>query len=203
MLVFDAGTPEAPKHDYTFDGVRVPHVTGVIKDLTSYDMVNANDLEIARQKGTAVHKMIELWSKKDLDTDTLPDWMKPCLVQWEQFALDLGLEIRASECRLFHPIYKYATTLDLAVTARNKKGLGIIEVKRSFCAGVAIGLQTAAQAASWDANNHLPNDKIKWRGALKIKEGQAYRFEEHNDKTDWTNFLGCLVHHNLIERYKK
>lgn len=189
MLTFDEA-----KHEYCWNGAVVPHLTGIIGDLTSYDMVNADQLENARQKGTAVHKMIEYWATGV--EMTLPDWMLPVQAQWLKFVADTGIKVIASERRCYHKVYGYACTLDLAVTMRHKPGLGIVEVKRSFMAGKAIGLQTAAQAMAWE---HEGNDKILWRGALKINETSSYRFEEHENKKDWPNFVACLMHYNLLK----
>lgn len=193
MLTFDEA-----KHEYRWNGAVVPHLTGIIGDLTSYDMVSPDQLETARQKGTAVHKMIEYWSK-GVEV-SLPDWMLPVQEQWLKFVADTGIKVIASERRCFHKVYKYACTLDLAVTMRHKTGLGILEVKRSFMAGRAIGLQTAAQAMAWESEG---GEKIMWRGALKINETSSYRFDDHDAKPDakkdWPNFLACLMHYNLLK----
>jgi hypothetical protein len=195
MLTFDK-----EKHLYYWDGVHVPNVTSIISDLTSYDMVDPAKLEIARQKGTNVHWMIELWAKGELDNYELPEWMAPCLEQWLKFASDTGIQVMASERRCYNRQHRYACTLDLCCTMRGKIGLGILEVKRSFMAGKAITLQTAAQAAAWESEG---NDKISWRGAIKINENSAYRFEEHLGKDDMTSFLGCLIHYKLLNACKK
>lgn len=187
-------TFDEAKHEYRVDGVVVPHLTGIISDLTSYDMVNEAQLETARQKGTAVHKMIEYWAN-GVEVN-LPDWMLPAQAQWLKFVGDTGIKVIASERRCYHKIYGYACTLDLAVTMRHKPGIGIVEVKRSFMAGKAIGLQTAAQAAAWENEG---NEKISWRGALKINETSSYRFEDHESNKDFANFLACLMHYNLLK----
>ena len=191
MLTFNA-----EHHHYFWEGVRVPNVTSIISDLTSYDMIDKAKLEIARQKGTAVHKMVEIWSKNEMDNFEIPEWMHPVYAQWLKFVADTGIKVIASEKRCYHHQFRYATTLDLAVTMRHKEGLGIVEVKRSFMAGKAIGIQTAAQAAAWESEG---GDKIQWRGALKINETSNYRFEDHEDKKDFTNFLACLMHYNLLK----
>lgn len=192
MLEFDE-----PSHTYKWNGKLVPNVTSIISDLTSYDMVKRDDLEMARQKGTAVHKMIEYWAK-GIDIN-IPTWMVPVHAEWIKFVSETGLRVLGTEKRCYNRQYSYATTLDLCVTMRSKEGLGILEIKRSFMAGKAIGLQTAAQAAAWESEG---GDKIRWRGALKIKEGLSYRMEDHEDRTDFTNFLACLIHYNLVKRYK-
>lgn len=198
------------KHEYRMDGNVVPHVTGIIADLTDYGMIPPDRLEQARQKGTIVHKMIELHSQGKLGEFEIPGWLEPVVRQWEQFVHDTQFNVIASERRVFHPKFRYACTLDIAATMHGKPGVGIVEVKRSFLAGRAIRLQTAAQAQAWNANYAIDTkgqiDKghaqhINWRGALKINENGAYRFESHDDPNDFGNFVCCLVHHNLVKEY--
>lgn len=189
MLTFDEKL-----HHYYWNGAHVPNTTTIISDLTCYDFVKPEQLEIARQRGTAVHRMIELISKKE-EFD-LPAWMLPVQEKWMNFVGQTGLEVVCSERRCFHKTYTYATTLDLCVKMRDREGLGILEIKRSFCAGKAIGLQTAAQAAAYESET---GQRIQWRAALKINENTAVRFEDQNDRQDWSKFLACLLHYNLVK----
>lgn len=107
-LTFDEAT-----HIYYWDGQRVPNVTSIIGDLIDYSMVPAYTLEIARQKGVAVHKMIELEARGDLDEDSLPTWMRPVLAEWRRFIIETGFVVIASEQRVYHPKLGYAGTYDL------------------------------------------------------------------------------------------
>lgn len=189
-------------HEYRKGGVVVPHVTGIIGFLTDYSMVNPEQLEIARQKGVAVHKMVEADAKNELAD--LPDWMIPVYDYWLKVKREAGLEIIASERKVYHPTYRYAGTLDLRVIAHNLKlkGHGIIDVKRSFMAGNAIGLQTAAYANADDASgNYAKTDRIQWRAALRLREDMQPRFQYYDDKNDFSNFLACLTVKRLKEQF--
>lgn len=193
MLTLDEAT-----HTYTYNGVVVPSVTQVLKPLTNYDMIPADKMEIARQKGTAVHKMVELHANGDLDVDTLPDWMRPVLAQWEKFVGDTGFEIIFSEHRVYHPTYGYAGTLDLYGQMR---GVGaLIDIKRSFFAGPVIGYQLAGYRSALYASEKV-GIKAK-RYALRLNENGHYRLEPFTDNCDFNNFVTCLAFHRLQEKHR-
>lgn len=195
MLTFDEAA-----HRYFWNGSPVPNVTRALAPLVDYSMVPAETLETARQKGVAVHKMVELHCKGTLDEANLPEWMRPVLAFWKQFVAETGFELIAAEKRVFHPMYRYAGTLDLrcVLTKSKFKGHGIIDVKRSFLTGKTIGFQTAAYAAADDAANERP-EKIQWRGALRLREDTPYRFKPYEDRNDFNAFLTCLAFHKLKE----
>lgn len=201
MLEFDE-----PSHTYRLAGKIVPNVTRVLGPLTDYSMVKADVLELARQKGVAVHKMVELWANDDLNVDTLPDWMRPALVQWLKFVDDTGLVVLASEKKVFHPLLSYAGTFDLRVTMRSRKGHGIVDIKRSFLAGAAIGLQTSAYAEAENANNKDRASKVQWRGALKLREDGSYRYQPFEDPSDFSIFTTALSHYRtgqILNQWKE
>lgn len=193
------------RHEYAYKGVPVPHVTGILNGLTSYSMVAPDVLEIARQKGVATHRMVELWAKDDLDVDALPGWLRPVLVQWLKFVEDTGLEVIASEKKVCHPVYKYAGTFDLRVTMRGKAGHGLIDLKRSFLAGDVIGLQLIAYMEA-ENQDRTPQVPIRWRGALKLREDEPYRYQPFDDPNDFNVFLAALKHYTtgqLLQQWKE
>lgn len=187
MLTFD---PAA--HEYRWNGAVIPHVTGIIAHLTSYDRVPPDVLERARQQGQAVHKMVELDCKDDLDIDTLPAWLRGHHDAWNRFKGETGFKPWASEQYLYHPRMGYAGTLDLAGNMPKLAGSkpAIIDVKRSFFAGPAIGLQTAAYLDAWNAN--FPEHKLAQRYALRLDANGKYRLELYEDRDDHAAFLACL-----------
>lgn len=201
MLAFDEA-----KHEYRWNGAVVPHVTGVIAPFVNYSMVPRDTLELARQKGQHVHRMVELHAQGKLDEDSLPDWMRPILAQWLKFVADTGFIVLATERRVYHPQYDYAGTLDLRGIMRNHakyRGHGILDIKRSFMAGPITGLQTAAYAEADDINPDPPgwHERVAWRGALKLNENGPYRFEPFEKKSDFSEFLVCLTYQRLKEKY--
>jgi hypothetical protein len=194
MLTFDE-----PSHTYFWQGKPVPNVTRVLQPLVDLSRIPAAALEIARQKGEHVHKMVELHATGDLEEHSLPEWMRPVYEEWLRFVSETGFEVIYSERRLYHPLYGYATTPDLKARIRAQEGPGIIEIKRSFLAGDVIGFQTAAQAEADKANS--TGEKIRWRATLKLHEDHRYRLEPLENKNDFSHFLTCLAFHNLKRRY--
>ncbi len=193
-LTFDEAS-----HVYHFDGERVPNVTTILKPLTSYDMIPADKLEVARQKGVAVHKMVELDALGQLDE--IPDWMKPAYIEWLKFKKQTGFILIASEQKVFHRAFRYAGTLDLLceLPLTKFKGVGIVDVKRSFFAGAVIGLQTAAYASA--VSNSTTHKKL-WRAALRLNENSAFRVEAYDDPNDHNVFIAALTMHNWQRSHK-
>ena len=188
-------------HTYWLDGKLIPGVTTIIKDLTDYSIIPPIILETARQKGNAVHAMINLWATDNLgERADQPDWLQPCYDEMLRFIDDSGLKIIASEKLVYHPQYKYAGTLDIRCTMRGKNGIGIIDAKRSFFAGAAIGLQLAGYQGAENIN--IDQEPVLWRAALKINEKSAYRLEPYDDRNDWTTFLACLVRYNWVKAHQ-
>lgn len=186
-------TFDEPTHTYRWHGVAVPSVTQIIKPIApSYSFVNPEQLESARQQGVAIHKMVELDCADDLDEDTLPDWLRPYRAAWRKFVDDTGFVVEQSEHRGYNPALRYAGTLDLR--GRNRKGAPwLIDLKRSFLAGRAIGVQLAAYAA-------FDRTCSPHRFGLQLRADASYRLREFNDPSDWATFVACLTLHRYNER---
>lgn len=188
MLTFDE-----ERHEYRWDGKPVPNVTRIIAPLTDYSRIPPEALEHARQQGQAVHKMVELECKNNLDTDNLPDWMRGHLEAWLRFKEETGFECFSSEHRVYHPVLGYAGTLDLAglmPKLKQSKKPAVIDVKRSFFAGPAIGLQTIAYAEGWNATDRAT--RLEERYALRLDANGRYRLEPFADRDDRAAFIACL-----------
>jgi post-segregation antitoxin (ccd killing protein) len=149
MLTFDEGP-----HLYRWNGEPVPSVTQIIKPLSSFDHVDPDVLERARQEGVAVHKMVELACRDELDEPGLPEWLRPYLAAWRAFVAETGFVLDASEERVYHLDYRYAGTLDLRGRTRVHPR-GLFDLKRSFAAGRAIGVQLAAVSTDVGATAKL------------------------------------------------
>jgi len=195
MLTFDA-----EQHRYFWDGKPVANVARVLAELTDYSVIPAATLEVARQKGVAVHTMLDLDEKKDLDEETLPDWLKPVLAKWRQFVKETGFVTRASESRVYHPLYKFAGTLDRYGHMAMIGGFAFVDFKRSFLAGKVIGLQLAAYRAAYA--EQVPEAKKAVLFALRINENTPVRLKEYNDPACFSEFLALLTAQRIREKYK-
>jgi len=193
MLSFDAAT-----HTYHYAGRTVPGVTSILQPLTDYSRIPQDTLEIARQNGVAIHKMIELCARVDLDEDALPDWMRPALVAWKEFQSKTGFRIIASEFPVYHPTYGYAGTADLYGELVFAQEFALIDAKRSLLAGAAIGMQLAAYKEAY-AVEHKEAKRAK-RYALRINEKDPPRLQAYENAGDFTDFLTALNYKRLMER---
>jgi hypothetical protein len=183
MLTFDEAA-----HLYRWNGNPVPNVTRIIKPLIDYSFVDPEKLERARQQGKAIHKMVELEIRGE--PYTLPAWLEPYRAAWWKFVGETGFECWFSERRTFHHGMHYATTPDLESA--------IVEIKRSFAAGLAVGVQTAAQKAAVESDKHMP--RFRERFGLQLRDDGTYRLQHHTDKDDFNVFLSCLTLHRWRER---
>lgn len=191
MLTFDE-----PRHEYRWDGIPVPNVTRIIAPLTEaiYQRIPHEKLERARQEGKHVHKMVELYFTKDLKG--VPSWMEGHHRALLKFEEETGFECLDTERKVYHPTLRYAGTLDLRGRMKHLKGskhIAILDVKRSFYAGPAIGLQTSGYEG---AANTEEKDKSRERYALQLNPNGTYRLKRYDNdpmhREDNIAFLACL-----------
>lgn len=195
---------DEPSHTYTWCGRPVVNVTRVLSPLIDLSFVAPDVLEAARAEGQAIHRMVELEAKHDLDETSLPPWLKPFLTAWRAFVDFSGFELWASEKPLYNRRYGYAGTPDLIGIPHKWKDPrpSLIDLKRSFAAGGAINLQLAAYADSWNQEHGADKSLVIRRryGLRLIKDGQ-YRCQPFESKDDFTDFLTCLAFHRLKEKF--
>lgn len=197
MLTF-----QPAEHRYFWNGKPVPNVTSVIGHLSDYSMVPPDKLEVARQKGQAVHSMVEMHCKGILDIDELPEWLVPVLHRWVAFVAETGFRVIASERLVHHSTYAYAGTLDLYGELAHAAEFAFLDVKRSFLAGRVIGLQLAAYKGAYiDQEKADRGARSAKRYGLKLNENGPYRMEPYEDDSQFQEFLTCLAHQRVKEKY--
>jgi hypothetical protein len=197
MLTFDEAS-----HTYCWDGRRVPNVTSILAPLVDYSHIPPDALERARQQGIAVHRMVELDCKNDLDVAGLPDWMRGHHAAWRRFTEETAFCCIASEHKVYHEGMAYAGTLDLVGSMRNARNQDepvLIDVKRSFFAGPVIGLQLAAYAEAW--NKKHKEQRVERRFGLRLDADGKYRLEPFEDRNDFAVFTAMLTLHRWKEKH--
>lgn len=189
-------------HTYWIGERRVPGVTSIIAHLTDFGNIPEGTLEIARQKGVAVHAMADMHEKGTLDEDQLPEWMQPVFERYLKWLRETGFRTIASEHRVFHPVYGYAGTLDRYGEFAHAAEFGFVDFKRSFMAGKVIGMQLSAYKEGYAAQHRDDkNAKKAKRYALKLNENGPYRMEPYTDESQFQDFLTCLAHQRVKEKY--
>jgi len=191
VLVYNEET-----HTYTLNGVELPSVTQIITSigLVDYSMANKDLLEYKADIGRKVHRTIELYDNNELDDSELHPLLKNYLEQWKKFKKDFGLHIIESEIKMFHPIYKYAGTID--VLGRIDDYYVIIDIK-SGGEIPAHSIQTSAYKEMIEKNTKI---KIRRRFAVYLTE-ENYNVVEHKNK-DLNIFLSALSIYNWKKKNK-
>ncbi len=188
-------------HTYWVGDRRIPGVTSVIDHLTDYSIIPTDKLEIARQKGMAVHSMADLHAKGILDEDKLPEWMQPVFVQYQKLVRETGLRVVASEMIVYHPVYRYAGKLDRYVELAHAAEFAFLDFKRSFFAGKVTGMQLAAYKAAYIEQENDRSARKAKRYGVKLNEVGPYRMEPYIDEMQFDEFLACLSHQRIKEKY--
>ena len=188
-LAFDEAT-----HTYRWRGVVVPSVTQVLRPLIDLSGIPPAVLEAKRDLGTRVHAACQFDAEGDLDEATVEDDVAPYLEAWRRFLAESDAVVMASERRVFHPLYRYAGTLDLELVIARMPW--IVDIKTSLATPLSTGPQTAAYLA---ARNGAANMR---RAALRLRPDSTYRFDQLQDADDWSVFLACLTLHRYQESHR-
>ena len=122
-------------HRYYLNGEELPSVTRILKPLNDFYGIPPEVLQHAADRGTAIHKAIELYVQGTLDEDSLCDEIKPYFAGFKKFVAEKQPKFVMSEQRVYHPDMRYAGCLDLAL---KMPSLYVIDVKN-----------TAAISPSW------------------------------------------------------
>ncbi|APQ14697.1 hypothetical protein BJP27_24290 (plasmid) [Pseudomonas oryzihabitans] len=191
MLTFDEAT-----HTYRLGDEELPSVTTILKPLSSYGDVPMPILEAAAERGTRVHRAVELLCQDRLDWTTVDDELIPYLEAWLAFCDAMRPEFIATEKRTYHPTAKYAGTLDLELVlhGKPKAKLAVLDVKSCIQVMPTTGPQTAAYQHAENATRKKAADQIKERYALRL--GRDGKFDlipyAASPVADLNDFMACL-----------
>jgi hypothetical protein len=191
MLTFDERT-----HTYRLGDEILPGVTTILKPLSTYGDVPMPILEAAAERGTRVHRAVELLCQDRLDWTTVDDELIGYLQGWLAFCDAMRPEFIANEKRTFHPTAKYAGTLDLELVlhGKAKAKLAVLDVKSCVQVMPTTGPQTAAYQAAENATRKKAADQIKERYALRLGKDATFDLIPYaaNPASDWNDFMACL-----------
>lgn len=188
------------QHAYTIDGVRVPSVTQVLKPLYDFSRVDPAMLQAKAALGTAVHLACELLDNDDLDEESedgraalLP--LAGYLAGYKKFKADKKPTVIENETRLFHPVHKFAGTIDRRFEFEGD--VWDVDLKSTVAMSPIVGLQTAAYSEMFKANGK-PRAR---RGALQLFPDGKYKLWEFKDPSDFSVFLSLLTVQRFKERH--
>ncbi len=196
VLQFDAA-----QHAYTLDGVRVPSVTQVLKDLYDFNGIPLSVLNAKAALGTAIHRACELLDNDDLDEDSEAGRaaltpLAGYLDGYKRFKAEKRPVILANEQRLHHPMHRYAGTIDRSYAFGGH--VWDVDLKSTVSMSPIVGLQTAAYTEMFKAGGRTQAAR---RGALQLFPDGKYKLHEFSDPSDFSVFLSLLTVQRFKERH--
>lgn len=167
--------------------VRMPSVTTVLgRFLTDFSGVSPEVLERARDFGTAVHTMVDLFEKGILDTEALDPALQPCLDAWVNCKAHYGFKVVETEFQVASLRYMYAGTADAQI-----EGEVLADLKTRPVNLKTDGPQLAAYAEA--GRECLKFPKIRTRLLIEINAEGKFKVTEMKNKNDLNIFLCALT----------
>ena len=181
-LVFDADT-----HTYWMHGHQLPGVTDILKAqrIVSVEGIPPARLEMARQRGKAVHYAIRLIHEGSLDPATVAPALDPFLFAYEQFRESTGFMPDRFEEPLAHPL-GFAGTPDAAGPVMGVPA--VVDFKVVATLDLAYGVQLAAYRILLGANLY----EVRKRYLVQLKDDGTFHLEECRDPGDEAEFRSAL-----------
>lgn len=183
---------DAASHRYLLAGKPVPSVTKVLAAAMNFGGVPADVLELARQRGNAVHKAVELDIADNLDEATVDERVMPYVIAWRAFRRDSGFTIIEPELRVASARYGFAGTLDLAGTfPKSRHRVAIVDTKTAVSMPVIVGPQTAGYEIGYrETRGHVGGID---RFALQLAKDASYKLVPLTRANDGAVFLSALT----------
>ena len=188
MLQFDE-----VQHAYSWNGKPVPGVTSLLKHLHSFEGIPAHILAAACERGTAVHLATEYDDLGVLDEASIDPAIVGYVQAWRRFRAEKQTVWSHVEHQCFHPLLRYAGTLDRAGTVDGDQW--VLDIKTAVASHPVWGVQTAAYANAMQ----MPAAR---RGTVQLRADGTYRLVEWKDSTDWSVFVSLLTINNFVEKNK-
>lgn len=95
------------RHKYYLDGKPIPGVSEILEGAGLSDPRWYKDG--SAQKGTDIHSVIEQYNKGELES---AGEYSGYLQAWREFLSDREITVESAEERMYHPLYRYAGTID-------------------------------------------------------------------------------------------
>ena len=175
-----------------------PHVTSIIKNQIKTPLYyNERDA----QKGTAVHKVINLFVRNRLDLDSVDPRIINRLKAFELFLAHTNMKVLHSELSLSSRKYQFCGTMDLVL--KDGKDLIIADIKSTI--EPIADLQIAAYKLLWEEDRgYNSKSKITKCCAIQLKDDGFYtiRWIEDLKRTERI-FLAFLAVDNWKKTYLK
>lgn len=183
-LTFDAAT-----HTYELGGEVLPSVTQILKDVGLIDTSGPWFTEWHRERGTHVHRALELHDRGELDEASLDPALRPYLDAWRACLDVLKPETVHIEKPLASHAYGFAGMIDRVWRMDDGRGC-IVDIKQ-WNAERWHGFQTAAYQALYNVQIDTPLQSFG-RMAVHLNADGKWRVERHTNVRDWDVFDAAL-----------
>lgn len=184
-LLFDA-----EKHEYSLDGARLPHVTGVLEEMGLTPRYPAGPYRV---RGHRVHQATVLFDSGELDQYDIGADLMPYVQRYKILVAELNPTYQLTEEALYHPTLCYAGTVDRAGMLFSKyRFIGDIKTGET---GPETGLQTAAYAMMVDPVSYRDIQRY----TFSLAKGNG-RLIKHEDPDDYDAWVAILTHWKWLQK---
>ena len=190
-------------HNYTIDGLPVPSVTEVLKEIGAIDTTWYTPE--ARDRGRLVHLITELDDHGDLSEDVIRRevvHLMPYLTAWRKFRADTRVKVLEIEKRLGSRHYQYGGTLDRITQWQPPDGDVVVNDIKTGGPERWHRLQTAAYLlAAREMGIVAPGTRT--RAVLYLRADGTYKRDEHTAAGDEDGWLAALAYYHWIRRQQR
>lgn len=195
-------------HTYWLDDIQIPSVTQVLP----YNFFG-NDSEYNKDRGSKVHKMIELYNMKNLDEESLDPILIPYLQGYKKFVAENGtpknciIDIKTGTPQPAVPLQLagYALLIEEAFTLENEKFTDYHNNENYFELSLAHPIYRFAGTIDLVTINNKPQINCY---ALYLNEKGLYKIENHtkglrHNKQIFLSFLTTFkwkIFNNLLDK---
>ncbi len=156
-------------HTYWVGERKLPSVTTILSEMgLSHDFSKVSSFYA--QRGTAVHKAVELVDKGTLDETTLDPRIAGYVSGYRRFLRESGYQAEHWEVPLYSESLRVAGTIDKLGKLGGR--FGILDIKTSRTLDPSVELQLCGYAALWNENHSDCPALFKY--ALQLTEGGDY-----------------------------
>lgn len=188
-------------HTYWLYGTRIPSVSELMRPLSDsmYKGIDAEILDLAAARGSAVHEAIENFAKYGIeDCETEHRGYFDGFLAWVK---ENRVEILASETMAYNRVYRYAGTLDLICNVRGERWL--VDVKTTAQVNRML---TSVQLEAYEealASHGIAVDRKAVLHLKKTGKHQVHITDKASGAEAWTTFGALMTVYSHIQKYKK
>lgn len=172
---------------------RIPRVTEVI-DLaglgSDFSAVPAAKLAAAQERGTLVHRAVEIFDDGDLDRDSVPEKLRGYVDAYEAWTIAVDYRPIATEFEVRHPL-GFVGHLDKVGWITGRRWLPDIKTPLALNPGPLL-LQLAAYYHGWNAT--CPTEPLAGVASLQLRPNRTYLWRPRTEiDVAWSVFCSALA----------